>query len=515
MIKLTMALLAATATVHGQSGDGGDPQIETRAGKILMTADDVEFTTVDGVTESVSGIGTKFTAQIGENSRIQSALVAIRSDAVAAAAVAMNAREALFQRLEIDMNSRMTAFQGELDDFKMEAARNLSAVERTANAAAEAASSTQLAENNGACDADHAHTISHIGAGTDCYRTRLCDGVRWTTLVGAQPGEYTCLPIASCGAAVAARGEGMYWVGTAASNTQLYCMPDGSVAGDGSNARPGRGCQAILGKYPATRSGGRRAFKVLTRRGSTASISMKCNPTMDTRVFAARRGFTHWFRAEDFDHVDQVWKSVNPAALYSHQNNAGDMPTLTTEVMVAGTPLVVKVGPPSRGDNPSNDGTDTVSLLGDTQTHKLTFKGLIARTWSLCTTTRYTPGGSRGRIFSGLRTNWLHGHWGGRRQVAYYDGWMTYNSRGGTYDWVILCSKNGDTRRSYGNGGAYRGTMRNVNSNNQDVGIGTGRYSNERSKFAVHEVMAWNRALTNAEQVAMTAYLGARVAGRA
>lgn len=311
---------------------------------------------------------------------------------------------------------------------------------------------------------------------------------------------------------------------------------------------------------------------------------MKCNPTMDSRVFAARSGLTHWFRAEDFDHVDQTWKSVNPAVLYSHQSNAGDMPTLTTEVTVSGTPLVVKVGSPmtrplvplsgnynsnsarnlqacvnecdnnghcatgllcfQRGsgeaipgcsgngngndwdycydpnfDDPSNDGADTVSLLGDTGTHKLRFNGLVGTTWTLCTTSRYSTMGTRndrGRIFDGVTTNWLHGHWGQRTQVGHYNGWAFSSRRGNSHDWVVLCSKNSGSRNSYANGQSYRGKMSTGQartSRNLDIGIGTGRYSNERSQYAVHEVMAWNRALSDGESRQMVAYLEARVAG--
>ena len=96
--------------------------------------------------------------------------------------------------------------------------------------------------------------------------------------------------------------------------------------------------------------------------------------------------------------------------------------------------------------------------------------------------------------------HWLHGHWNVRAGVAYYEGWKTkwQNNVSPNTDWVVMCG--GSSRRS-------QLTL----ANGVDVGTATGgtggvslfvnadgRYGgNEKSDFAIAEVVVWPRGLTD------------------
>ena len=50
--------------------------------------------------------------------------------------------------------------------------------------------------------------------------------------------------------------------------------------------------------------------------------------------------------------------------------------------------------------------------------------GILPNTYTLFHVASYT-GGTNGRIFDGVDSNWLSGFWGGRSGVAYHGEWIT------------------------------------------------------------------------------------------
>merc|ERR1719149_225310 len=68
--------------------------------------------------------------------------------------------------------------------------------------------------------------------------------------------------------------------------------------------------------------------------------------------------------------------------------------------------------------------TSEVLALSGTTSSAIAFGAVIKSSFTLCSVTRYT-GGAKTRILQGSPKNWLHGHWGGRAGVAYYEGVKT------------------------------------------------------------------------------------------
>lgn len=79
-----------------------------------------------------------------------------------------------------------------------------------------------------------------------------------------------------------------------------------------------------------------------------------------------------------------------------------------------------------------------------------------ASTFTICSGTRYS-GGHHERILTGSDVNWLHGHWGGRAGIAYFEGWLDTNDGRvhSTTDWVLMCSTAGSNAPIVVNGNDY------------------------------------------------------------
>ena len=146
------------------------------------------------------------------------------------------------------------------------------------------------------------------------------------------------------------------------------------------------------------------------------------------------------------------------------------------------------------------------------------FGNVLPPTHTVCSVTRYgrARDGSfkRGRILqSRSGNNWLHGHWSNRAGVAYYTGWLTSHERNiDVTDWVVLCGTNG-AQRAFD--GLSSGTPANIASQSTTPGKFTETiplYINhggvdEKSDFAVMEVITWDRVLSEGEMVATVDYL--------
>ena len=133
-----------------------------------------------------------------------------------------------------------------------------------------------------------------------------------------------------------------------------------------------------------------------------------------------------------------------------------------------------------------------------------TFGDILTSQYTICSITRYT-GGSRNRILTGSRANWLHGHWNGGAGIAHYDGWVgaSSNQMKNKDDWVIMCG----TSNAVLLHGKKVGTRGSNVAGNQNVVINAGAQSGEKSDWAVAEIITWNRKLSEAEMQSASVYL--------
>ena len=132
------------------------------------------------------------------------------------------------------------------------------------------------------------------------------------------------------------------------------------------------------------------------------------------------------------------------------------------------------------------------------------FGNILTSQYTICSITRYT-GGSRNRILTGSRANWLHGHWNGGAGIAHYDGWVgaSSNQMKNKDDWVIMCG----TSNAVLLHGKKVGTRGSNVAGNQNVVINAGAQSGEKSDWAVAEIITWDRKLSESEMQDATAYL--------
>ena len=153
-----------------------------------------------------------------------------------------------------------------------------------------------------------------------------------------------------------------------------------------------------------------------------------------------------------------------------------------------------------------NGATGNISYIYGGQRDTITWpNGSIPENFTILSLTRWT-GGSRQRILSSINGNWLHGHWGGRRGVFYYEGWRKGDpSIGNLDDWLCSISKNSSStpnnilidgipngQAGGGNGGG--GYKLGIN-NNPWAGWG------EVSDWALSCVIIWDRHLEDNEML--------------
>ena len=97
-----------------------------------------------------------------------------------------------------------------------------------------------------------------------------------------------------------------------------------------------------------------------------------------------------------------------------------------------------------------NGAANAVTFIsGTTATKMLWPENSLPTTFTVCSVTRWT-GGARGRLLTcayspGQSINWSHGHWDGRRGVAFYwhSEWVTaFTNKGVVDDWLVMCGTN-------------------------------------------------------------------------
>lgn len=159
-----------------------------------------------------------------------------------------------------------------------------------------------------------------------------------------------------------------------------------------------------------------------------------------------------------------------------------------------------------------NGASGSVRALKGTPVDTISFGSVIKTTFSICSVTRYTNSdgpyqGTRERILQGEGINWLHGHHQGNAGVAFYGEWMTAYATNikPTTDWVVMCGTNAGSQLKLANG-ANVGTETGGNGNVK-LWVNYGWAPEQKSHFAIAEVMVWDRGLTSSEIFEASYYL--------
>ncbi|EJK63848.1 hypothetical protein THAOC_15474, partial [Thalassiosira oceanica] len=190
-----------------------------------------------------------------------------------------------------------------------------------------------------------------------------------------------------------------------------------------------------------------------------------------------------WFRSGTFDLVSKTWPN--------HVLGGDD-------AILSGTGL-------SRVSESGHGGDVEVTALKGTTADSINFGHVLRNQFTICSVTRYT-GGAFGRILNGEGANWLHGHHNGKAGVAHYGRWKTNSNVDPNTDWVVMCGTNAGSQLKLVNG-VSKGTE-DGGSAPQTLWINGGWYMpQERSDFAIAEVMVWDGGLTSDEMYSASNYL--------
>ena len=192
-----------------------------------------------------------------------------------------------------------------------------------------------------------------------------------------------------------------------------------------------------------------------------------------------------WFESGTFDLEDGTWRNE-----------------------IAGGTGAVLVGNGLTKVREAGHGTiEAVTALEGTTADTIDFGDVIKTEFTICSVTRYT-GDAKGRILNGEGRNWLHGHHKGNAGVAYYDKSITAdrNNVEPNTNWVVMCGTNAGSQLKLVNG-VDKGTLDGGQGGVELFVNGGGVSENQKSDFAIAEVMVWDRGLTDDEMYAASDYL--------
>jgi hypothetical protein len=166
---------------------------------------------------------------------------------------------------------------------------------------------------------------------------------------------------------------------------------------------------------------------------------------------------------------------------------------------------VTSTGTITNGKASGNGATASVPYIyGDTTTTMSWPSGSIPTNFTICSISRYT-GGTNNRILVAKNYNWLHGHHGGSRGRAYYNGWKTNQTSYGTLtDWLVMCGNNGT---SVANSILEDSNPVGISSGGQgnDIfGINNCSGINEQSTWQLSYVIIWDQVLTDTDMLSVS-----------
>lgn len=121
----------------------------------------------------------------------------------------------------------------------------------------------------------------------------------------------------------------------------------------------------------------------------------------------------------------------------------------------------------------------------------------------------YKPGGTvptRQRIFDGVTTNWLSGFHDGKSGVAFHGNWVTAQTNIHGDTWVLST----DQKNMYRSHGTDRTVSGFSGGTSPQLSINYSETMDQRSDWAVAEVIVYDRELDSTEYEAVEAYLNAK-----
>ena len=222
----------------------------------------------------------------------------------------------------------------------------------------------------------------------------------------------------------------------------------------------------------------------------------------------------------------ELLASTQPYAVYygeEYDARAGSLPDLSGNLRHA----EVRGNGAEMRTSDGHGATQQISFLqGGTDAQIVWPDLIIPTTFTVCSVTRWTSSeaAKRQRILTCLNageTNWLHGHHPrsdlvGGPGSAFYNGWKSQYDpeRGADTDWVVLCGTN-DASVSLPSNIIYEQVESGFYANG---GVGQCRmhvnnYASQKSDFALHSVLIWDRGLSPAQMKTVTRELKAQLRG--
>lgn len=156
-----------------------------------------------------------------------------------------------------------------------------------------------------------------------------------------------------------------------------------------------------------------------------------------------------------------------------------------------------------------NGSTAAISSISGNTASTVTWPlGSIPTTFTILSLTRYT-GPTNRRILSSKTGNWLHGHWGGGRGNAFYEGWLTTTSNKGTLtNWLCFIGKNsGSTPNNILADGTGIGNATGGSGNNYQMAINNIAYTSETSNWSLSCVIIYDSILSDAHMIKLNNFI--------
>ena len=138
--------------------------------------------------------------------------------------------------------------------------------------------------------------------------------------------------------------------------------------------------------------------------------------------------------------------------------------------------------------------------------HHFDFGKVLQDHYTVCSVTRYLSAGATGRILTGSKSNYIHGHHGAGVGLSYANGWQTPTGlRKKSTKWVTTCASPG--AKYVFVDGVDVGTRKTDYYLDQHLEINGRLWHKEKSDWAVAELIAWNYILTREQMKEASTYL--------
>ena len=136
-----------------------------------------------------------------------------------------------------------------------------------------------------------------------------------------------------------------------------------------------------------------------------------------------------------------------PWGIWRAQSYSSSSPTVLPEARGNGLNITIS-GTITISNSSGNGALNPVYSLQGGTSSTMQWPTILTGDFTICSMTRYTGSSNRKRILtSSINNDWFHGHHGhngGLRGCALYNGWRTTytSSRGILTDWLVMCGQN-------------------------------------------------------------------------